>query len=131
MSEIKYLKAVEVKKGNKLDVYTNEPKLSDFEMDLFARNMGEIIAEYYRDPKNVAEYEKWHKNQQKLYIQIKDFIIEQKQKQPDLTINTTILENKFRCSFFEAKNFLSKLEKDKYIKKLDDGSSHYIIIKRK
>ena len=117
MSEIKYIKTVEDKKGNKLDVYANKPQLNDFEMDLFARNLGEIIAEYYQDPKNVAEYEKWQKKQDELYVRIKDFIIEQKQKQPDYTINTTILENKFRCSFFEAKNFLSKLEKDKYIKK--------------
>jgi len=63
--EIKYSGTETIKQGGKLqdiDVYSNDLKLSEIQMKIFAKSLADCVVEFYKDPENVKAYEEWKKN---------------------------------------------------------------------
>lgn len=63
--EIKYRGTETIKQGGKLqeiDVYSNDLKLSETQMKIFAKSLADCVVEFYKDPKNVKAFEEWKKN---------------------------------------------------------------------
>jgi len=63
--EIKYSGTETIKQGGKLqdiDVYSNDLKLSETQMKIFAKSLADCVVEFYKDPENVKAYEEWKKN---------------------------------------------------------------------
>jgi len=63
--EIKYSGTETIKQGGKLqdiDVYSNDLKLSEIQMKIFAKSLADCVVEFYKDPENVKAFEEWKKN---------------------------------------------------------------------
>jgi len=67
--DIKYRGTTNVKQGGKLetlDIYSNEPKLDEYQMKILASSLGKMVAKFYENPENVKAYEEWKKNNEKI-----------------------------------------------------------------
>ena len=63
--DIKYRGPETIKQGGKLqeiEVYSNDLKLSETQMKIFAKSLADCVVEFYKDPENVKAFEEWKKN---------------------------------------------------------------------